>query len=167
MEHSTQDPVFLISSTTTTHENIYTLYRFAKRDIDWWMMMMIKNWNLSVYLWRMIGRIKRSSLETELVHDPIGFSTTRSSTLIEDQCLPHPNKLTLSLNGSVFASGFPISGGRCSVCSQPRSVFPISLAVEIPIFPSHTCHFWSFQTYSKSFLIKYVNKIFCSLAAKT
>ena len=87
--------------------------------------------------WRYLGR--RLGMKPELMHDPIGLFTFRSSTSVENKGLLHANKDgTPRLKDLlIFTRGFPVPRFSGSVSPHPCRVLPVSLAKEVPFLLSH------------------------------
>jgi len=138
------DDVMMVEVDVRVHECRSCCIRAAPCDVVYISSVAVLVENSTQYplfLERIRGVVKKFSLETKLMHDPISFTTFRGSTSVKHKCLSHTHKTTVSLDCSIFPGGFPITGGRSPVCSVACCVFTVFLAVKVPFFPSHSRRF--------------------------
>ena len=72
-------------------------------------------------------------IESILMHNPIRLETMRSSSFVEDQCLPHSYPLTVAVYHLVPTRCLPKPGHRSSVGPRPRGVLLVLVAKEVPL----------------------------------
>lgn len=70
------------------------------------------------------------------MHNPVGFSSLRSFSDVENEGLFDADFSSFSRDDLVGAGGFPVAGAGDSIGPRPVRVFSVSWAEKVPFFLS-------------------------------